>query len=96
MKKEKAHRKQSPRPFKVPYVARILLAVGTDLIELARFKKPMAPSAWHALTADREDRCILEEPMLDRQTITARPGSSVYQTCQRESRSTGCKQRAWA
>lgn len=68
------HRKL-PLRIKFPYLARIVCQIGDTVIELARYKRRIDPHAWRGWTDDREDRCWIEQPLCDSQTITSRPGA---------------------
>ncbi len=56
----------------IPYRARLLLSIGSERIELARFRRRINPYDIAYWGADREDRLIVEQPLTNYQTITPR------------------------
>lgn len=64
-----------------PYAARICAALPGDApIELARFSRRINPSDWRSWTVDlgRDWETWIEEPLRDRDCITARPKITHY------------------
>lgn len=60
---------------KPQYRSRICALINGTVIELARFRRALCASDWNFWSADRNCECWVERPLLDRETITARPGS---------------------